>query len=108
MTNYGDISHDGRRKVLNEAMNDIYVSSKNDVDIIGTLFNVGVVERVDVVNSIIRTTGKDGFIVNAGIAAAGAKKGKISILFCPPTKSNPYTTVAHLMRIAMLLQIALP
>lgn len=73
LSNYGDIDYEGRAKVVRSALDDIYSSSKNDAEIIGSLINVGGVPRDSVMRAVIDVTGKDGFVVGADIASFAAK-----------------------------------
>ena len=41
LSNYGDIQTEGRKSVLDSAIDDIYNYSDNDIDIINSIFNVG-------------------------------------------------------------------
>jgi ADP-Ribosyltransferase in polyvalent proteins len=82
LSNYGDIDYEGRRSVLNSALEDLYDSAETDADIISALINVGGVDRDSLFNIILDRTGKDGLIAPAEIASASStKNGKIYVAY---------------------------
>ena len=91
LSNYGDVSYEGHRSVLNSALEDIYTMSKNDSEIIGSLINVGGVEREKVMQSIITHTKKDGFIVDAKLASHASEQGDKVYAVLTPTQIKSAT-----------------
>jgi len=91
LSNYGDIEYEGRRAVLNAALDDIYTQSKHDAEIIGALINVGGVARDSVMRSVIARTKKDGFIVDANIASHAANEGDKVYVVLTPTQIKSAT-----------------
>lgn len=92
LSNYGDAEYEGRRAVLNAALDDIYTTSKNDADIIGAIVNVGGVDRDAVMQSVIARTGKDGFVSDASVASMGAKEGEKIFTVLTPTQIKSATS----------------
>ena len=92
LSNYGDIQTEGRRPVLENAIDDIYNYSDNDIDIINSLFNVGGVDREIVSKTIFDITGKNGIIVNADITAMNATENEIVYAVITPNQIKSATS----------------
>lgn len=75
LSNYGDVRYDGRSRVLAAALEDVFFSCLNDAEVLSALINIGGVPREAVMSSVVRVTGKDGFVHGAEIAGLGVERG---------------------------------
>jgi len=84
LSNHGDVKTEGRRAVVKAALDDVHATATNDAEVITALLHTGGADRDAVMASIVRHTGKDGFVVDAEIASAGAQAGdKVYVVLRP-------------------------
>lgn len=84
LSNYGDINYDRRENIIRLAVDDIYNTSESDSDIIGSIINVGMIDRNRVMEIIKAITKKDAFIAKANLAShAAGESDKMYVVISP-------------------------